>query len=121
DIDEASLAKLGQMPWPRSLMADMVRNLSNLGAKVIVFDIVFSEPDRSSPTEIAKQFEGFAGFEDIIPRLSALKDNDAILGLAIGNSGNVITGFSFTNEETGLSPRQVGIFRGKNVEKFVHN
>src|SRR5689334_5781575 len=49
DIDEASLKKIGQMPWPRSTMAGLVTNLKDMGAKVIVFDIVFSEPDRSSP------------------------------------------------------------------------
>ena len=72
DIDEASLARVGQMPWPRSIMAEMVTSLSKMGARVITFDVVFAEPDRSSPTEIAKQFEGFAGFDDITPRLAAL-------------------------------------------------
>src|SRR5215472_3729011 len=45
DIDEASLKKLGQWPWPRTYMADMVINLANLGAVAIAFDVVFSEPD----------------------------------------------------------------------------
>jgi adenylate cyclase len=54
DIDEASLKKIGQMPWPRNVMADLVTRLKEMGAKVIVFDIVFSEPDRSSPSFIAE-------------------------------------------------------------------
>src|SRR5690349_2960905 len=52
DIDEASLKKVGQMPWPRSVMAQLVTNLKEMGAKVIVFDIVFSEADRSSPDNL---------------------------------------------------------------------
>src|SRR5271154_5042825 len=44
DIDEPSLKKLGQWPWPRTYMADMVINLANLGALAIAFDVVFSEP-----------------------------------------------------------------------------
>src|SRR3984893_3440317 len=47
DIDEKSLAsKLGQWPWPRTRIADIVATLTKLGAVVIAFDIVFSEPDR---------------------------------------------------------------------------
>src|SRR5450432_4798819 len=45
DIDETSLAKLGQWPWPRTRIADLVANLTNLGAIVIAFDIIFAEPD----------------------------------------------------------------------------
>ena len=39
DIDEASLAKLGQWPWSRTRIADMVGNLTQLGAVVIAFDV----------------------------------------------------------------------------------
>ena len=49
DIDEKSLAKLGQFPWPRTRIADLIANLTKLGAVVIGFDIVFSEPDRLNP------------------------------------------------------------------------
>src|SRR6202790_5117030 len=45
DIDEKSLAKLGQWPWPRTRIADLVTNLTRLGAVVIAFDIVFAETD----------------------------------------------------------------------------
>src|SRR5581483_2944249 len=41
DIDEPSLAKFGQWPWPRTTLADMVVNLTNLGAVVIAFDVMF--------------------------------------------------------------------------------
>src|ERR1700719_3985972 len=48
DIDEKSLAdpRLGQWPWPRTRIADMIASLTRLGAVVIAFDVVFSEPDR---------------------------------------------------------------------------
>ncbi len=39
DIDDASLATLGQWPWPRTLMANLVERLEAAGAKVIVFDM----------------------------------------------------------------------------------
>src|SRR6202166_4629644 len=44
DIDEKSLAKFGQWPWPRTRIADIIVNLSRLGAVAIAFDIVFAEP-----------------------------------------------------------------------------
>ncbi len=50
DIDEASLAALGQWPWPRSQLARLVDELSGLGAAAIVFDIVFPEADRAAGT-----------------------------------------------------------------------
>ena len=54
DIDEASLAKLGQWPWPRTRLRDLLVELAGKGAAVIGFDILFAEPDRTSVEEIAK-------------------------------------------------------------------
>src|ERR1700730_7183072 len=58
DIDEKSLAdpRLGQWPWPRTRIADIVTNLTRLGAVVIAFDAVFSEPDRLNPDIAADTF-----------------------------------------------------------------
>src|SRR5258708_39927624 len=49
DIDEASLAKLGQFPWPRTRIADLITALTKLGAVAIAVDIVFSYPHRLTP------------------------------------------------------------------------
>src|ERR1700686_4482917 len=46
DIDEKSLAKLGQWPWPRTRIADLIANLTRLGAVVIGFDMVCAGTDR---------------------------------------------------------------------------
>jgi adenylate cyclase len=53
DLDEKSLAKLGQWPWPRTLIADLVDRLMAEGAAAIAFDMVFAEPDRLSPGHYA--------------------------------------------------------------------
>src|ERR1700733_15351696 len=39
DIDEKSLAKLGQFPWPRTRIADIAPNLSRLGAAGVAFTL----------------------------------------------------------------------------------
>lgn len=119
DIDEASLKAVGQMPWSRTVMADMVKKLRDMGAAVIAFDIVFSEPDRSSPAFLVKTLEGVEGLQDFVEIMRGLPDNDALFGETLQGAGNVVTGFSFTNEETGFTPTQKGIFRGKDVERFI--
>jgi adenylate cyclase len=45
DIDEASLKDIGQWPWPRTIVADLVTRLTQLGAVAIGFDVIFAEPD----------------------------------------------------------------------------
>src|SRR5271170_597767 len=56
DIDDQSLTKLGQWPWPRTRIADLVAGLTRLGAVAIGFDIIFSEPDRLNPDVAADTF-----------------------------------------------------------------
>ena len=52
DIDEDSLSKIGQFPWPRSVFADLVDKMTGYGAAAIAFDILFTEADRTAPSEI---------------------------------------------------------------------
>ncbi len=53
-IDDKSVAKYGQWPWPRTLVAQLVTQIAAENPRVLGVDIVFSEPDRLSPGEIAK-------------------------------------------------------------------
>ena len=94
DIDEPSLAKLGQWPWPRTDLADLIINLTNLGAVAIAFDVVFSEPDRLNPEAAA----GTMRYLDEATRakLRSLPSNDQILADAMRRS-RVVLG------ETGLA------------------
>ena len=57
DIDEASLARLGQFPWPRSVFADLVDKMTGYGSAAIAFDILFTEADRTAPAEILPVWE----------------------------------------------------------------
>src|ERR1700736_781779 len=78
DIDEKSLAdpRLGQWPWPRTRIADIVNNLTRMGAVVIAFDVVFAEPDRLNPDNAAENFRGLD--EATREKLRALPSNDRI-------------------------------------------
>lgn len=46
-IDEESIRALGRWPWSRAAYADLARKLAEAGARRIVFDIFFTDPDRS--------------------------------------------------------------------------
>ena len=67
DIDDASLARIGQWPWPRNTVAELVSQIHQAGAKVIGFDIVFAEPDRTSPKN------HLDGIIDLLPPLLPMK------------------------------------------------
>ncbi|HVR50759.1 MAG TPA: adenylate/guanylate cyclase domain-containing protein [Pseudorhodoferax sp.] len=56
DVDEESLARIGQWPWPRTRMAELVDRVREAGAVAIGFDVVFAEPDRSAPQRLAQQW-----------------------------------------------------------------
>ena len=88
DIDERSLAKLGQFPWPRTRIADLVTDLTRLGAVVIAFDIVFSEPDRLNPDVAAETFRNLD--EETRAKLRALPSNDQVLADAMKKSRVVL-------------------------------
>jgi adenylate cyclase len=55
DIDNESHARIGQWPWPRNRLAELVDKLHDMGAAVVVFDVLFSERDRTSAEEVLKQ------------------------------------------------------------------
>jgi adenylate cyclase len=93
DIDERSLKTLGQWPWPRTRVADLVTRLNKLGAVVIAFDVVFSEPDRLSPQVAA---DVFRLDDETRQKLRALPNSDQIFADALRQS-RVVLG------ETGLA------------------
>ncbi len=90
DIDEASLKEIGQWPWPRTVVADLVTRLRELGAVAIGFDIVFAEPDRMSPAVAAASFRGLDA--ETRDKLAGLPSNDAVLAEAIKRAGVVVVG-----------------------------
>ena len=47
EVDDESLKRLGQWPWPRERLAELVKTLKDAGAAAIVFDFLFSEKDRA--------------------------------------------------------------------------
>ncbi|HYB98014.1 MAG TPA: adenylate/guanylate cyclase domain-containing protein [Candidatus Limnocylindrales bacterium] len=92
DIDEESLARLGQWPWPRTRIAEIVARLRELGAASITFDILFAEPDRMSPRQLVSEW---AERDDVRAVLEHLPDSDEVLAAELAR-GNVVTAFALT-------------------------
>ena len=88
DIDEASLKEIGQWPWPRTIVADLVTQLTQLGAVAIAFDVIFAEPDRMSPSIAATSFRDLD--EETRDKLRTLPSNDEVLAEAIRRSRVVV-------------------------------
>lgn len=107
DIDDESLSKLGQWPWPRTRVAELVEKLTRLGAAVIAFDIVFAEPDRTSPRAVLPQWPRLPEVESLLANPDRLPDNDAILAAAVG-SGPVVLGFVLSEGAGGRKPKVAG-------------
>jgi adenylate cyclase len=97
DIDDDSLTNIGQWPWPRTLVAQLIDRLREAGASVIAFDIDFAEPDRTSPKLLLPLMaENGVGAAEAKQLLATLPDPDQRLADAIGTAPTV-TGFILTN------------------------
>ena len=98
DVDEESLARLGQWPWPRTRLAELVDRLRAGGAAAIGFDVVFAEPDRTAPATMAAQWGLRA---DEAARLAALPDPDRAFARSMRDAGVVL---GLTVERGGAAP-----------------
>ena len=57
DIDEKSIAKIGQFPWRRDAYSKILENLNQYNPAVIAFDIIFSERDKQNPQNLLLQLQ----------------------------------------------------------------
>ena len=90
DVDEASLAAVGQWPWPRYRLAAMVNALAAAGPRAIVVDFFFPEPDRTSLSIIKDAFQYEFGLDlsfEGVPR--TMTDNDAYFGHVLSSAPSV--------------------------------
>ena len=89
DIDEAALKQFGQWPWSRTIVAELINKLSNANAGIIGLDIVFAEPDQTSPHRIASMIKN---------NTANLDNYDLILAETLASTPTV-GGYFFTFEE----------------------
>jgi adenylate cyclase len=117
DIDEDSLKEVGQWPWPRTVLADLVDKLAAGGAAAIGFDIVFPEPDRMSPANTLRfwpKSEALAGLREEVEKLPS---NDQVFAEAIGKAP-VVLGFIASPQATSIPETKAGFAHGGDDPKL---
>jgi len=119
DIDEASLKRVGQWPWPRTHIARIIDRLKEAGARTITLDLILAEPDRLSPEAFAKQFAEVPELAPLVGEASSLPSNDARLAAAIA-AAPVVLGFAGSGgTEKPPPPRAHFVLAGDDPQGFV--
>ncbi len=86
-LDDASLTAYGRSPtqWSRSIYADLLGKLGSDGARAVVFDLLFVEPDAADQQ-----------FADAIQQLRAQHTSVVLAAAGIGSVQTVTTADGFT-------------------------
>ncbi|MEQ1888716.1 MAG: adenylate/guanylate cyclase domain-containing protein [Alphaproteobacteria bacterium] len=122
DIDDESLEKLGQWPWPRTRTARLIDALRTAGAKVIAFDVVFADPDRTSLSRLLPDLAADFAANNIkfdAGKIIDAPDNDLILAQTVAK-GKVVTGFAFLGTRTGELPESKSIILMNGGDAAAH-
>jgi CHASE2 domain-containing sensor protein/tRNA A-37 threonylcarbamoyl transferase component Bud32 len=125
-ISDLDVDKLGRFPWPRNYYADMIDYLKSAGAKVIVLDIAFNQPENNAALDtiktLAKTYDeksnGKGPFKEVSDALNteaAKLDNDEKLSASIAFSENTVLPMFFHHGP--LSMGKTGKAIPESVEK----
>ena len=99
EIDNESIRRLGQWPWPRSLLAQLIECAGQ--ASAIGLDILLPEPDRLAPRNIVRELRINA--PDVIDLLRILPDPDAVLATTI-RSFPIVLATTIDSDSVALEP-----------------
>ena len=115
DIDEKSLSEIGQWPWSRSVLSELV-DQTNLSA-ALAFDIVFAEADRTGSKELMNLYKKN---NDFVKSLKGLPDNDDLFANSIKDHGTVVLGAIPSNSFKNNFQMRFGLIQqGDDPKKFL--
>ena len=121
DLDDESLSRIGQWPWPRTRLVALVEQLRAQGASVIVFDVIFAEKDRTSPANMAQTWSDAPA--SLRNQLTALPDHDTLFARSLAK-GSVVLG-NMPEVENEPRPELIQHFEvvdlGPPSSQFLHN
>src|SRR5687768_13921725 len=101
-IDDASLAQLGEWPWPRDVHASLIDKLKAQGARVVAFTVPFDTARRTSEREKVRaalallessnlgNSEQARQLRKLLGESATGRDPDAHLARAMAAHGNVV-------------------------------
>ena len=112
-IDDRSIAELGRWPWSRKHFAEIVRRLHAAGAKVVAFDLLFSEPETAAERDLLRglrqrlqsfdiplQAAQLEAVEHVLLQMGEASGPDAAFASAMREAGNVVLPFAVTGGAT---------------------
>ncbi len=120
DIDDESLAREGQWPWPRAKVGVLLDRLRDAGAASVAFDMMFAEPDRTAPERVLRDWNAPPELAAALAR--SVPDPDAVFAEALA-AGGAVTGFALTQDGRAahlpaVKPRFV--IAGDDPRPFLH-
>ncbi|MDB9799289.1 CHASE2 domain-containing protein [Candidatus Pelagibacter sp.] len=119
DIDEKSIAKIGQFPWRRDVYSKILKNLNQHNPQVIAFDIVFSEEDKQNPKDLLLQLQNES---DQILDIEVI-DTNKIFVNSIKNSKIILPILGEPNDnfvKNDSKPKARIIAKGENPKNFIY-
>ena len=104
-IDERSLERFGQWPWPRYRLALLLNKIGQSGAKSIGIDFILAEPDRLSFSSMLEELIRDPGYNIEFHKVaSESNDNDSIFASVISNWPCVL-GFEFLFDKPAIDSK----------------
>src|SRR5271163_1469445 len=100
DIDDESIQKIGQWPWPRRKMATMVDDLTKASVAAVGFEVLFSEKERSDPSPVAGAFQVASQDPPSVVAMNAPDEGDAAFANAITDR-KVVLGSILSRRDVG--------------------
>ncbi|CAM2156710.1 CHASE2 domain-containing protein [Pararobbsia alpina] len=101
EIDDRTLAELGQWPWPRNRLATLIDAIAAMKPVAIGLDIYMPEPDQTSPDKVADNLPASAS--DLADRLRALPSHEAVLAQSLRASPSILGAAAFDHAAFGTS------------------
>jgi len=118
NITESDLKRYGQWPWPRHILALFHAGLTDSGAVLVNYNVLFAEADRMGGKEYLKSFPMT---EEVREQLGAfLTDTDRVFAYAINESKNVVLMMSVKSDQDEIIPTTTQIIQKGNVLPWLY-
>ena len=118
NITEQDIKMYGQWPWPRHVMAMLHAKLSDAGAILVNYNILFAEPDRMSGVEYLKSMPMSNDLREQLGQ--TLLDTDAVFSIVLKESKKAILMMSVKNTADTNLPSTTQIIEKGNVKPWLY-
>ncbi len=121
-IDEKSLQKFGQWPWPRDVLANLINTLDFYEPAAIGLDFYMPEPDQNSLEKLVARLAPEQTY--LLKDLAAMPSSDFQLAMSLSSTRSVVAaaGFGFSTYTTSDSLFTVPVeTQGESPLPFITN